>query len=78
MSENALYGGMVEGYQLTLGDVVLPEDPHKVESLLCLLHQFCGVHAPGQVLLSANSEKTEVFHLLYTLPANEWAECPFC
>lgn len=43
-------GSVVEGHKQFLGEVVLPEETQKVESLMCLLNQCCCVGwVPQQV-----------------------------
>ncbi|MEQ2261634.1 hypothetical protein XENORESO_013098 [Xenotaenia resolanae] len=59
-----------EGHQQFLCDVIHPQHPQKVQSLLGL--QLRGVRASGQVPLHMDSQKAEVSHPLHTVPTDQW------
>lgn len=58
--QGALYRAPMKGHQQFPGDVILPSHPQEVQSPLGLFQQLSVVRAPGQVLLSVDSEEVEV------------------
>ena len=49
----------------------LPEPPQKIQPLLSLLHQLCGVHCPGEVLADVHPQVFEGAHPLHRKLSDE-------
>ena len=59
VSLGALNAAPIKGHQQSLGDVVFPQNPQEVQSLLGLFQQL---PAPRQVLLTMEAEVHRPFH----------------